>query len=125
MTIRGYVLDELTDKPRGGEYVVEAEIQKHLGIRYGITKRLDGGKGWSVWEWATGLLVCHAGTKKEALYKIEQLHRSVARVVQYAFDHGCDLGMYHDWANPLTDAEYDSLVQREYGKGDLSWSALE
>ena len=109
-------MDEAKGKAVGGEYTVQAEIRHHLGIRYGITRRMDGLKGWSVWEWTTGLLVCHAQTKAEALAKIDQLHRACARCVQTIFNTG-NFGVFHDWANEMTTEEYAALEGGTYGNG--------
>ncbi len=102
------------------EYV-PADLIKDGGIRYLVHRRVDGGKGWQLTEYITGLKVCNMDRKSDARAKAHELHDTVARIVQQMWDEEADGMRWHDpifteVANGMSDDEYTALMSGTFGK---------
>lgn len=102
------------------EYV-PADLIKDGGIRYLVHRRVDGGAGWQLTEYITGLKVANVERKKDACAKAHEMHDTVARIVQQMWDdeaHGMRRHepLFTEVANPMSDAEYTALLGGVFGK---------
>lgn len=92
-----------------------ADIIKYRGIRYAVHKRVDGGKGYQVTEWLTGLKVCNLDMKKDAPQRIAEMHDSCAQIVNKFYRDGKYAALFQPCANEMTNADYEALLAGVYG----------
>lgn len=102
------------------QYVL-GQLIKDGGIRYIIHRRTDGGKGWAVSEYITGLLVTNIDKKADAKQRVHDMHDTVARIVQQMWDdeaHGMrrHAPVFTEVANGMSDDEYQALLSGTFGK---------
>lgn len=109
-----------TGDPTHWQYVL-GQLIKDGGIRYIIHRRTDGGKGWAVSEYITGLLVTNVERKEDAKQRVHDMHDIVARIVQQIWDeeeggmHRYD-PIFTEVANGMSDDEYTALLSGTFGK---------
>lgn len=100
---------------------VPADVIKEGGIRYLVHRRTDGGKGWQLTEYITGLKVANIDKKKDARAKANELHDIVARTVQDLWNKDTYKGyrtkpFVYEVANAMSEDEYQALLAGVFGR---------
>lgn len=100
---------------------VTGDLIRDGGIRYIVHRRTDGGKGWAISEYITGLLVANVERKTDAKPKAHMMHDIVANIVQRMWDdeaHGMrrHAPVFTEVANGMSDDEYTALLGGVFGR---------